>query len=390
MTVGVAAEIVLGERRAAVVPAGVRELRKAGLDVIVQADAGANAGFSDDEYREAGARIEPRRADVFAAADAVLQVHVGPGADGQDLRLIRSGQTVVGLFDPLVDRPLVEALARSGATSFSLQLLPRITRAQPMDVLSSMATVAGYKAVIVAAAALPKMMPMLMTAAGTVAPARVLVIGAGVAGLMAIATARRLGARVEAYDVRPAAREQVQSLGARFLELPLEIADSEDASGYARAQDEDFYRRQRELLARAVSTSDIVITTAVVPGRKAPILVTRSMLSAMAPGSVIVDLAAERGGNCEATRPDDEVVESGVLVLGPTNLAATVPGDASRMYSRNATAFLLHLAKGGELHFKEDDEIVKETLVTRSGEIVHPRLRQEAELPGPATTERSR
>lgn len=387
MTVGVPAEVVLGERRVAVVPANVRDLRSAGLQVVVEADAGAAAGFSDEEYAQAGARIEGSREAVFRTSDVLLQVHVGPGRGAEDLRFFRAGHVVAGIFDALTNRRLVGELARASVTSFSLPLLPRTTRAQSMDVLSSMATVAGYKAVLVAAAALSRMMPMLMTAAGTITPARVLVIGAGVAGLTAIATARRLGARVEGYDVRPSVKEQVLSLGARFLELPLQ--GSEERSGYAHAEDEDFYRRQRELLSRAVSSSDVVITTAAIPGKPAPVLITREMMAAMRPGSVIVDLAADRGGNCEATRPDDEVSVDGVLVLGPTNLAATVPNDASKMYSRNVTSFLLHLVEEGELRLRDDDDITRETLVTKDGRVVNPRVAEELRLQAD-TLERSR
>jgi NAD(P) transhydrogenase subunit alpha len=264
---------------------------------------------------------------------------------------------------------------------FSMELMPRITRAQSMDALSSMATIAGYKGVLLAADALPRMFPMLMTAAGTISPARVFVVGAGVAGLQAISTARRLGAKVEAYDVRPAVKEQVQSLGARFVELPLEAADAEDKGGYARAQDESFYRRQREMMLKVVAVHDVVITTALVPGKRAPVLLTREMVDAMAPGSVVVDLAAERGGNCELTRPDEVVVHQGVTILGPSNPPALVPYHASQMYSKNITTFLMHLlgkegAKQSALPVNTDDEITRETLLIRGGEVVHARLRE--------------
>jgi NAD(P) transhydrogenase subunit alpha len=262
-----------------------------------------------------------------------------------------------------------------------MELMPRITRAQSMDALSSMATIAGYKAVLIAASTLPRMFPMLMTAAGTITPARVFVVGAGVAGLQAISSARRLGAKVEAYDVRPAVKEQVQSLGAKFVELPLETGQAEDKGGYATAQDESFYRRQREMMARVVASSDVVITTAAIPGRKSPVLVTAQMVTGMAPGSVIVDLAAERGGNCELTRPDEIVVEHGVTIIGPTNLPATVPYHASQMYAKNITTFLLHLVKSGALVVNPEDEITRETLVTSGGEVMHPRARQAAGLP---------
>jgi NAD(P) transhydrogenase subunit alpha len=257
-----------------------------------------------------------------------------------------------------------------------MELIPRITRAQSMDALSSMATVAGYKAVLVAAARLPRMFPMLMTAAGTVTPARVFVVGAGVAGLQAIATARRLGANVDAYDVRPAVKEQVESLGASFVELPLETGGSEDAGGYAKAQDEAFYERQRAMMSQVVAASNIVITTALIPGKAAPLLVTTEMIAGMAPGSVVVDLAAERGGNCEPTQADQEVETDGVTIIGPTNLPATVPYHASQMYSNNITTLLLHLVKEGEFVLDLDDEITQGTLVSRDGHVVHPRVRE--------------
>jgi NAD(P) transhydrogenase subunit alpha len=289
--------------------------------------------------------------------------------------MLRSGQTVIGLGEPLTSGPRYAKLAERGVTSFAMELMPRITRAQAMDALSSMATIAGYKAVLIAADALPRMFPMLMTAAGTVAPARVLVLGAGVAGLQAIATARRLGAVVRAYDVRPAVKEQVESLGAKFVSVELEAAGAEDKSGYAKALGDEFYQRQRDLLAAAVEDSDVVITTAAVPGQKAPLLVTREMIAAMASGSVIVDLAAERGGNCEATRPGETVVESGVRVIGPLNLPSTVPYHASQMYARNVATFLKHLIHDGAIALNTEDEITRETLVTHQGEVVHPKVR---------------
>jgi NAD(P) transhydrogenase subunit alpha len=384
MIVGVPRESFPGERRVALVPAAVPALVKAGCEVLVQAGAGEAAGYADALYAEKGARLASSRAEVFARADVVLQV-LGHGANDRtgraDLPLLRRGQALIGFFRPLGSPETVQELAATGATAFAVELMPRITRAQSMDALSAMATVAGYKAVLLAAATLPRMFPMLMTAAGTITPARVLVVGAGVAGLQAIATARRLGAVVRAYDVRPAAREQVESLGARFVELPLETADAEDARGYARAQGEAFYRRQRELMARVVAESDVVITTAVVPGRKAPVLITREMVARMEPGSVIVDLAAERGGNCEVTRAEATVVEHGVTVIGAVNLAGTVPYHASQMYARTVTAYLLHLLKAGALRLDLGDEITRETLLTRDGEVVHPRVREGLGLP---------
>jgi NAD(P) transhydrogenase subunit alpha len=362
----------------ALVPSAVPALTKKGLEVMIESGAGVDAGHADEEYAEKGARIAFTRAEVFAQCDILLQVHAYgaiPSCARADLEMLRPGQVVIGFFDPLSEPAEAAEVARRGVTAFAMELMPRITRAQNMDALSSMATIAGYKAVLLAADRLPRMFPLLMTAAGTVTPAHVFVIGAGVAGLQAIATARRLGAVVQAYDVRPAVREQVESLGARFVELPLQAADAEDRGGYARAQDEEFYRRQRELMAREVAASDVVITTAAVPGRKAPVLVTRDMVAGMRLGSVIVDLASERGGNCELTRAGETVVESGVTILGPVNLPGAVPYHASQLYARNISAFLLYLVKDGAIPLDSDDPIVKETLITRGGEVVHPRLR---------------
>src|SRR5881296_2553582 len=382
MIVGIPKETLPGERRVALVPAVVPNLIKAGSEVLVQRGAGEAAGFPDSLYAGKGARIAATRHEVFKSADALFQV-LGHGANDRtgrdDLPLLRPGQVLIGFLRPLGDPRTVEKIARTGAIAFAVELMPRITRAQSMDALSSMATVAGYKAVVVAAAALPRLFPMLTTAAGTITPARVLVVGTGVAGLQAIATGRRLGAVVSAYDLRPAAKEQVQSLGGRFVELPLEAADSQDARGYARAQDETFYRRQRELLARVVAESDVVITAALVPGKDAPVLITADMVTAMAPGSVIVDLAAERGGNCQLTRPNETVVEHGVTVIGSFNLAGTAPYHASQMYSKNVTNFVLHLLREGGLGTPElnlEDEITRETLVTRGGEVVNARVRE--------------
>lgn len=389
MIVGVPKESYPGERRVALVPAGVPMLTAAGCEVLVETGAATDAGYPDALYVEKGAKIAGARAGVFGSADAVFQVlcHGANDKTGRaDLPLMRRDQVLVGFLRPLGAGGTVQEIAATGVTAFAVEFMPRITRAQSMDALTSMATVAGYKAVLLAAEVLPRMFPMLMTAAGTVTPARVLVIGAGVAGLQAIATARRLGAVVSAYDVRPAAKEQVLSLGARFVELPLEVADAEDARGYARAQDEAFYRRQRELLARVVRESDAVITTAVVPGQRAPVLITREMVAGMAPGSVIVDLAAERGGNCELTHPGETVVEHGVTIVGAVNLAGTVPYHASQMYAKNITTFFLHLFKDGRVVLDLDDEITRETLVTRGGEVVHPKVREALGLPPRAAT----
>lgn len=376
MIIGVVREGFPGERRVALVPAAVPALSKAGFEVVIESGAGEAAGYPDAQYRDKGARVVARREEALGA-DIVLRVRAA-GADGQqgtaDLAALRPGQVVMGMCDPLGRPEALAPWAARGITLFALELLPRITRAQSMDVLSSMATVAGYRAVLLAAVTLPRMFPMLMTAAGTLTPARVFVIGAGVAGLQAIATARRLGAVVSAYDVRPAVKDQVQSLGARFVEMPLQAAGAETAGGYARQMDEDFYRRQRELMHHVVAESDVVITTAAVPGKRAPVLVTEAMVAAMAPGSVIVDLAAERGGNCELTQPDQRVVCHGVTILGPTNLPAEVPYHASQMYARNLTNFVLHLAKDGRFEPDWQDPIVSETLVARDGQVVHPRL----------------
>jgi NAD(P) transhydrogenase subunit alpha len=379
MRVGVVKEAFPGERRVALVPGVIATLAKAECDLLIEAGAGAEAGYPDALYAEHGARIAPARAEVFAQADVVIQV-LGYGANlatGQaDLPFLRRDQILIGFLDPLAALAAVREVAAVGATAFAMELMPRITRAQSMDALSAMATVIGYKAVLMAAAALPRMFPMLMTAAGTVTPARALIIGAGVMGLQAIATARRLGAVVSGYDIRPAAKEQVLSMGARFVELPLETSAAEDDRGYARVQDEGFYQRQRELLGRVVAESDVVITTAVVPGSKAPVLITAEMVAGMPPGSVVVDLAAERGGNCELTRVGETVMSHGVSILGPLNLASTVPYHASQLYARTAAAFLVHLVKTGRSGRNLEDEITRETLVTRGGEVVQPRVRR--------------
>jgi NAD(P) transhydrogenase subunit alpha len=377
MIVGVPKESFPGEQRVALVPPVIPTLAKAGCEVLVEAGAGALAGYPDAGYAEKGARIAASRGEVFAEADVVFQVlcHGANDRTGRaDLELLRRDQVLIGFLRALGSARTVQEIAATGAIAFAIELLPRITRAQSMDALTSMATVAGYKAVLLAASTLPRMFPMLMTAAGTVTPAKVLVVGAGVAGLHAIATARRLGAVVSAYDVRPAAREEVQSLAARFVELPLETRDAQDAGGYARAQDEGFYRRQRELMARVVAESDVVIATASVPGKKAPVLITGEMVKGMAPSSVIVDLAAERGGNCELTRPNETIVAHGVTIIGSVNLASAVPYHASQLYARNVTTFFLHLLKNGAVEPDLEDQITRETLLTRGGEVVHPRV----------------
>jgi NAD(P) transhydrogenase subunit alpha len=380
MVVGVPKESFPAERRVALIPATVPALTKAKLDVIVETGAGLAAGFPDAAYQDKGARIIAQRSELFAAAQILLQVRgagTNPEAGQADLPLLRAGQVVIAFLDPLGAPKATQELAQRGVTAFSMELMPRITRAQSMDALSSMATIAGYKAVLLAAEMSTRMFPMLMTAAGTIAPARVFVIGAGVNGLQAIATAHRLGAIVSAYDVRPAVKEQVQSLGATFVDLPLDTAGSEDAGGYAKAMGDAFYATQREVMAKAVVANDIVICTATVPGKRAPLLVTEAMVRGMATGSIIVDLAAEGGGNCELTKAGQTITAHGVTIMGPVNLAATVPTHASQMYAKNITTFLLHLfTKDGAFQLKPDDEIVAGTLLTQGGEVVHPRVRE--------------
>ncbi len=379
LMVGVPKETFPGERRVALIPASMPALAKAKIEALIEPGAGANAGFLDAEYTEKGAKIAASRAEVFAKADILLQVR-GAGSEGtppEDLAALRKGQMVIGFYDPLSNPAAARAVAERGATVFSMELIPRISRAQSMDALSSMATIAGYKAVLMAADTLPRMFPMLMTAAGTLSPARALVIGAGVAGLQAISTARRLGSVVHAYDVRPAVKEQILSLGAKFVELPLETANAEDKGGYAREQSEDFLRRQRELLGRVVAESDVVISTAAIPGKRAPVIVTADMVRGMRAGSVIVDLAAERGGNCELTRAGETVVERGVTILGPLNLPSTIPYHASQMYAKNVVTLLLHLAgKEARIDLDRDDEILRGTLLTRDGQIVHEQVKK--------------
>ncbi|PYT50109.1 MAG: Re/Si-specific NAD(P)(+) transhydrogenase subunit alpha [Acidobacteria bacterium] len=384
MIVGIPRETFPSERRVALVPATVPNLTKAGLQVVMEAGAGVEAGYPDADYAAKGAKILADRAEVFRTADILVQILCYGSNDKTgkaDVALFRRDQVLIGFLRPLGSLKTIQEIAGKGVTSFSVELMPRTTRAQSMDALSSMGTICGYKAVIIAADKLPRIFPMLTTAAGTITPGRVFVIGAGVAGLQAIATARRLGAVASAHDLRPAAKEQVQSLGGRFVELPIEAKDAEDPRGYARAQDESFYRRQRELLGKVVAESDVVITAAVIPGKKPPVLVTKEMVANMAPGSVIVDLAAERGGNCELTQPGELVVEHGVTIIGWFNLASAVPYHASQMYARNVSAFLLHLVKDEKLQFDLEDEIVRDTLLTRGGEVVNARVREFFSLP---------
>jgi len=376
VTIGVPRETYPGERRVALIPRTCDTLVKAGASIIVEQSAGVEAGFADDQYVARGAKIATR-AEVFGQADVIVQVRslgANPEAGRADLALFRKGQTVIGFGEPLTSPREVSDLAQAGVSFLSMELMPRITRAQSMDALSSMATIAGYRAVLMAAMSLPKIFPMLMTAAGTVTAARAFILGAGVAGLQAIATARRLGAVVSAYDVRSAVKEQIESLGAKFVVLNIESTAAEDKGGYAKAMGEDFYRRQRELLTEVLREQDVVITTAAVPGKKAPILVTKEMASAMAPGSVIVDIAAERGGNCELTRPGETVMHQGITILGPLNVPSTIPYHASQMYAANIASFLKLMVQKGEFKLNREDEIIRETLVTHGNEVVHARV----------------
>jgi NAD(P) transhydrogenase subunit alpha len=383
MQVAVLKETFPGERRVALVPNDAPKLAKSGIELLVETGAGLAAGFSDKAYRDKGAIIADSRPAALAAPIVAQVRALGANltAGRDDLPRLRAGQIVIGMCDPLGEPKAVADIAATGATLFALELIPRITRAQSMDVLSSMATIAGYKAVLLASVELPKIFPLLMTAAGTLTAARAFIVGVGVAGLSAIATAKRLGAVVRAYDVRPACREQVESLGAKFVELPLETAGAEGAGGYAKAQDETFYRRQRELLAQVVAESDVVITTAAIPGKPSPLLVPAEAVAGMQPGSVIVDLAAERGGNCALTKADQRTIAHGVTILGPTNLASDVPQHASQMFSANVTSFLANLVKKGEVVLNCDDEIIRETLAAREGQVVHSRLRDLLALP---------
>jgi len=382
LTVGVPQENFPGENRVGLIPAGAASLIKAGLPIVVESGAGEAAGFSDDEYIKQGAEVANRQ-KVFDSADILLQVRTA-GAAGESANVdeYRAGQLVIATADPLGTADGMTTLAEHGVDCFAMELLPRITRAQSMDVLSSMASLAGYKAVLMAAGILPRIFPMMMTAAGTLTPARVLVLGAGVAGLQAIATARKLGGVVWAYDIRPAVKEEVLSLGAKFLEIKLDTGSDGQSGGYAQEMTEEFYEKQRQMMLSAVADSDVVITTAAVPGNKAPTLVTTEMVHAMSPGSVIVDLAAEQSGNCELTQPNEQIVENGVTICGVVNVPSTVANHASQMYSKNLTTLLLHaLSDDGQLQLDSDDEIIRGTLATREGIVVHPRIREVLGLP---------
>ena len=374
MLVAVPKEVYPGERRVALIPQTVRPLIKAGLEVAIEAGAGESANSPDKDYEAQGARVEPDRHSLLAQADIVLMVR-GPGSYPDfpvaDLDALKESSTLISLTEPLAQPEIMKDLAERKLTIFSMELMPRTTRAQSMDALSSMATISGYKAVLAAADASPKLFPMFMTAAGTITPARVFVLGAGVAGLQAIATARRLGAVVEAFDIRPAVKEEVESLGAKFVQLELETQEAQDAGGYAKAQSEDFYRRQQELMAERIKNSDVVITTAAVPGKKSPVLISEEVVALMRPGSVIVDIAADKGGNCAVTKPGEKIVHKGVIVIGLLNIPAQVPVHASQMYAKNISTFLLHLVKEGKLELDLEDEITKGAMVAHGGKLVH-------------------
>ena len=379
LILGVLCEADPGERRVAIVPFAVPGLRKAGAEVLIQAGAGRTAGFTDDQYVAKGAIIAADREDVFARSHVILQVRsLGACSEHSDadLGLLRQGQILIAGCEPLWCPESIGKAAATGATVFALELVPRITRAQSMDILSSMATIAGYRAVLLAAIESPRMFPMMMTAAGTLKPARVLVIGAGVAGLQAIASARRMGAVVFGYDIRPAVKEQIESLGGKFVVLDAKADNAESAGGYAKQMSDEFYRQQREALKKVVADCDVVITTAAIPGKKAPILVTREMVEAMAPGSVVVDIAAERGGNCDVTIAGETVELNDVKILGPVNLASSIPTHASEMFSKNMTTLLMLIIKSGVVKIDTSDEILRETLVTQNGEVVSDRVRE--------------
>ena len=390
MIVGVPSETYPNENRVALIPAVISALVKLELEVHIQKGAGEKAGYLDADYEKQGAKLVSDRAEIFSSADVLLGVNsLGSilETDPDSMNLLRSGQIIIGLLNPLGSPEYAQKLAAVGVDAFALELLPRIARAQPMDVLSSMASIAGYKSVLLSAEALNKLFPMMITAAGTITPAHVFVVGVGVAGLQAIATAKRLGAVIRAYDVRPAVKEQVESLGAKFVEMELETEESETSGGYAKAMDEEFYRRQREMMTQVVAESDVVITTALIPGKKAPILITEEMVKGMSPGSVIVDLAAEGGGNCELTKSGETIEAHGVQIIGIENLASTIPHHSSQMYAKNLSAFLNILVEDGELNINMDDDIIKDTLLTYKGEVINPRVKELLGTPSSKSTD---
>jgi len=382
MIAGIVKETFPGERRVAVIPDHLPALKKKGVEVIVETGAGSEAGFPDNMYEAKGAAINKNRAEVIGKANVILQIRnagANPDKFESDLSYFMKDQACIAFLEPVGEPEQLKKLADTGITAFSMELMPRITRAQSMDALSSNAMVAGYKAVLVAANILPRMFPLSMTAAGTVAAARVFVVGAGVAGLQAIATAKRLGAIVKAYDVRPTVRDEVQSLGGKFIELELDTRDSQDTGGYAKEMKEETLKKQREMMMQVVAESDVVITTAAVPGKKAPVLITNEMVQGMKPGSVVVDLAAERGGNCELTKPDEVVDAGGVQIIGTTNMMSYIPFHSSQMYSKNITTFLLHLVSDGKLHLDMEDHITSDTLVAHGGEVIRPWIQKTPE-----------
>ena len=372
MQVGVLAERTEGERRVALTPESTKSLKGKNIDVVVEMGAGERAGFPDAAYQDAGAQIAPNAAAVISSADLLLKV-LGPadGSPTSEAARLKEGSTIISFLFPATNLQTVQLMASKKITSFAMDLIPRITRAQSMDALSSMSTIAGYKGALLAAENLPKFFPMFMTAAGTMPPAKCFIIGAGVAGLQAIATCKRLGAIVEAFDVRPAVKEQVESLGARFAEMPVIMDDAEDASGYAKEVKGDTHVKELEFIGARIAKCDVVITTALIPGKPAPVLITKEMVHKMQPGSVIVDLAATNGGNCEATVPGQTISENGVTVVGSTSLLSEMACDASKMYSRNITEFLLNLAPEGALNFNMEDQIIHDTMVTHDGHVVH-------------------
>ena len=384
MIIGITRELVAGENRVSLCPDNVQSLVDKGLELWVEQNAGAQAGFSDDDYISVGAKVVPDRDELFAKSDVILQVQsFGSNTENadDDLKRLKAKQLVIGMMDPLAQPQAAQQVAGTGATAIALEMVPRISRAQSMDVLSSMATLAGYRSVLLGAEAAPRILPMLMTAAGTLQPARVLIMGVGVAGLQACATAKRLGAVVEAYDVRPAAREQIISVGATPVELDLPTESSEGAGGYAKKQSEEFLRMQREQMTEVVARQDIIITTAAIPGAKSPILVTEDMLKAMKTGSVLVDLAAERGGNCESTQMGKTVVAHGVTIVGPENLASDVAFHASQMYGNNIQTLLELILEEGQINLDFEDEIVAGTVIAHGGEVPHPYMRKLLDLP---------
>lgn len=378
MIIGIPKELFPGERRVSLIPETVHQLTKKGFKVIVETNAGYDAGFTDNAYLAKGAKIISSRKEVFQKAKVILQIRAwGSDEDSgkKDLSLLHDEQIVIGFTDPLGNAEKAREFERRNVTTFSMEMIPRITRAQSMDALSSIASIAGYKAVLTGANLLQKMFPMMMTAAGTIAPAKVFVIGAGVAGLNAIATAKRLGAIVSAYDVRPDVKEQIESLGGKFIEIELDTSDSQDEGGYAKEQTDDFLAKQREMMFRVVSESDVVITTAAIPGKRSPVLVTKEMVEQMHPGTVIVDLASERGGNCELTKHGETISEFGVVITGPANISSDLAYHASQMYSKNISTLLLHLATENSFNFDMNDEITAGSMITHKNQILHPRVR---------------